>query len=202
MRRSLLVPLLPLAGVVAFYLGQPRRLAPDSPPAIPVGVSQAQAYFSPGGGCTAAIVAALDAARTRVRVQAYSFTSAPIAKALVAAARRGVKVEVILDDSQRSERYSSADYLVHAGVPTWIDARHAIAHNKVMVIDGDTVITGSFNFTKAAESKNAENLLVLRNVPALAAQYEANWAQHQAHAEPYQAKTSAAAAPGSETGGD
>jgi len=106
-------------------------------------------------------------------VQAYSFTSAPIAKALLNAHKRGVKVEVILDKSQRKEKYSSADFLAHSGINTLIDSAHTIAHNKIMIIDGETVITGSFNFTKAAEEKNAENLLVIRD-KALAEKYIKN----------------------------
>ena len=145
------------------------------------------AYFSPNGGCTEAIVEALGQARTTVKVQAYSFTSAPIAKALVDAHKRGVRVEVLLDKSQRTEKYSSADFLAHAGIPTRIDAQHRIAHNKVMVIDGAVVITGSFNFTKGAEHDNAENLLVIRS-QALAAQYTRNWEAHAAHAEPYEGR--------------
>ena len=116
--------------------------------------------FSPRGGCTEAVVQEIDAAKTSILVQAYSFTSAPIAKALVDAHKRGVHIEVILDKSQRTEKYSSADFVQHAGIPAYIDAEHAIAHNKVMVIDGQTVITGSFNFTSSAEDRNAENLLL------------------------------------------
>lgn len=59
-------------------------------------------------------------------------------------------------------------------MPVLIDAKHAIAHNKVIVIDGETVLTGSFNFTKAAQDKNAENLLILHD-RKLAAQYAENW---------------------------
>ena len=125
---------------------------------IPQGV---QVYFSPPGGPTGAVVNALDQATNTVLVQAYSFTSAPIAKALVEAHRRGVKVQVILDDSQRTEKYSEADFLKNNGIETLIDAQHAIAHNKIMIIDDYVVITGSFNFTKAAEDKNAENLLII-----------------------------------------
>ncbi len=117
-------------------------------------------------------------------MQAYSFTSAPIAKALVEAHRRGVKAQVILDKSQRTEKYSSADFLHNMGSAVRIDARHAIAHNKVMLIDGQTVITGSFNFTRAAEEKNAENLLVVRD-RALAEKYTENWRRHAEHAEEY-----------------
>lgn len=120
-------------------------------------------------------------------VQAYSFTSARIAEALVKAHRRGVKVQVLLDKSQRTEKYSSADFLANAGIMTKIDAAHAIAHNKVMIIDNEVVITGSFNFTKAAEESNAENLLVVRD-KELASQYVENWQLHNEHSEPYRAK--------------
>ena len=144
-------------------------------------------FFSPKGGCTEAVVSNLSRATNSIIVQAYSFTSAPIAKAVVDAHRRGIKVNVILDKSQRTEKYSSADFLLHAGVPTFIDAVHAIAHNKIMVIDGSTILTGSFNFTKAAEEHNAENLLVIHD-PALAAKYSANWQVHMQHAERYEGR--------------
>lgn len=81
-----------------------------------------------------------------------------------------MQVRVILDKSQRTEQYSFADFLANQSVPTKIDADHAISHDKVMVIDGDTVITGSFNVTKAAQEKHAENALVIRD-KALAAHY-------------------------------
>jgi phosphatidylserine/phosphatidylglycerophosphate/cardiolipin synthase-like enzyme len=143
-----------------------------------------QVFFSPRGGCTDAVVGVLDRATNSVLVQAYSFTSAPIARAIVDAQRRRVQVAVILDKSQRSEKYSSADFLRNSGVATFIDATHAIAHNKVMVIDSATVITGSFNFTKAAEENNAENLLII-NDPVLAAKYAANWKTHLSHSIKY-----------------
>jgi phosphatidylserine/phosphatidylglycerophosphate/cardiolipin synthase-like enzyme len=146
-----------------------------------------QVFFSPHGGCTEAIVKNLQSATNTVLVQAYSFTSAPIAKALVDAHKRGVNVTVILDKSQRTERYREADFLLHADIPTFIDAKHNIAHNKIMVIDGHTIITGSFNFTKAAENENAENLLVIDD-PKLAARYAANWKTHLSHSEKYAGK--------------
>ena len=139
-----------------------------------------QVYFSPNHGATQAVVDALDAAKATVRVQAYSFTSAPIAKALVEAHDRGVDIQVILDRKETGSKYSSADFVAHAGIVTFIDGQHAIAHNKVMIIDGQAVITGSFNFTTAAERQNAENLLVIHD-RALAARYSANWHDHAAH---------------------
>ena len=136
-------------------------------------------------GCQDAIVWEVGAAKTYVRVQAYSFTSAPIARALVDGSKRGVKVEVVMDKDRVTENYSEATFFDHQGVPVFSDGKHAIAHNKVMVIDGRAVLTGSFNFTKAAEESNAENLLVIRS-PEIAAKYEKNYEEHLAHSTKYE----------------
>ncbi|MEN6350371.1 MAG: phospholipase D family protein [Syntrophomonas sp.] len=144
----------------------------------------AQIYFSPKGGCTEAIVREISNAKSEIYVQAYSFTSVPIAKALLDAHKRGVKVEAILDKSQKKEKYTSATFLNNSGIPTYIDSKHAIAHNKIMIIDKEIVITGSFNFTKAAEEKNAENLLILKN-KELANKYLINWNKHGEHSDAY-----------------
>lgn len=175
---------------------------PTTAPVPPTGtVSQLpnggeiQCYFSPHGGCTEAVVREITSARKSISVQAYSFTSAAIAKALEAAHLRGVQVVVVLDKSQRTEQYSSADFLAHAGIETYVDAEHAIAHNKIMLIDGQTLITGSFNFTKQAETSNAENLLVIRQMPQLYAEYQQNFESHLRHSEPYVGRGTETSAP-------
>ena len=118
----------------------------------------------------------MNAATQQILVQAYSFTSAPIAKALVDVHKREVKVLAVLDKANETDKYSAATFLVNAGIQTLIDDKHAIAHNKVMVIDSTTVITGSFNFTKAAEERNAENLLVIKEAPELVQAYtQTSW---------------------------
>ena len=144
-----------------------------------------QVYYSPNGGCTDAIVKEIGKAKTEILVQAYSFTSTPIAKALVVAFKRGVKVEAILDKSQRSEKYTSASFLANSKIPTFIDDKHSIAHNKIMIIDKQIVITGSFNFTKAAEEHNAENLLIIPS-KELAKEYIENWKTHKNHSTLYE----------------
>jgi len=143
-----------------------------------------QVFFSPHGGCTEAVVKNLGRATTSILVQAYSFTSTPIAKALADAKKRGVDVQVILDKSNITGQYSSADFVAHANIPTYIDSKHAIAHNKIMIIDCKTVLTGSFNFTKAAETGNSENLLVIKD-EALAKVYTGNWQAHLEHSQAY-----------------
>lgn len=142
-------------------------------------------YFSPDGGTTAAIVNELNSAKSEILIQAYSFTSAPIAKALIEAKKRGIKTEVVLDKSQRSEKYSSADFVAHAGIPVYIDAKHKIAHNKIMIIDRNTLITGSFNFTKSAEESNAENLQIQKGNKPLVDRYIQNYEEHKGHSEGY-----------------
>ena len=115
--------------------------------------------FRPGEtSCESAIVTALDGARRTLLVQAYGFTDPQIIHAIGEAEKRGVVVRVILDKENRQPRYTGATYLRNAGIPVRIDDKVAIAHNKVMVIDGETVIGGSYNYTRSAEDKNAENV--------------------------------------------
>jgi phosphatidylserine/phosphatidylglycerophosphate/cardiolipin synthase-like enzyme len=153
---------------------------------------QIQALFSPRGGCTEALVREIGAARRSIWVQAYSFTSAPIAEALVKAQGRGVQIRAVLDKSNQTARYTGASFLQNARVPVLIDHKHAIAHNKIMIFDGQTVATGSFNFTKSAENSNAENLLIIKNAPSLVRQYQENFENHAAHSTPYERRESTA----------
>jgi phosphatidylserine/phosphatidylglycerophosphate/cardiolipin synthase-like enzyme len=141
-----------------------------------------QVYFSPNGACTQAVVDAIQNARQQILVQAYEMTAPRIKSALVAAHQRGVEVKAIFDPDALKEAGSMVGELATGGVPIFVDGFHkpGIAHNKVMVIDQAVVITGSFNFTKAAESRNAENLLVIHD-PALAAAYARNFPAHLAH---------------------
>jgi len=143
--------------------------------------------FDPPGGCIDSIVAELNRAQKTILVQAYTFSSKAISGALVDAHKRGVKVDVILDKSQKKDRYTEAITLLHAGIRTLIDPEHTIAHNKVMVIDDRVVITGSLNFTQTVEERNAENLLVIRDKET-AETYTKNWQAHEAHSEPFDAK--------------
>ncbi len=148
-----------------------------------------QVAFTPGDDATGLVVKTLGQARKQILVQAYSFTNRAIADALINARRRGMDVRV-LADRQQSEKQENSQIkrLAEQGIAVWIDADHAAAHNKVMVIDAGSnsacVITGSFNFTEAAQFRNAENLLVLSGNPNLAEAYAANWRRHRTHSLP------------------
>jgi phosphatidylserine/phosphatidylglycerophosphate/cardiolipin synthase-like enzyme len=87
---------------------------------------------------------------------------------------RGIDVEVVVDKSNVTARYTAATFLANQGVPVRVDYRYAIMHDKFIVVDGSTVEEGSFNYTAAAESRNAENVLVLHD-SAIAAKYGKEW---------------------------
>ena len=158
-------------------------LAPLAAAGRPVS-AEVSVCFTPGEDCAGQIAAAIDGARTEIRMQAYGLTSTVILTALRKALERGVKVDALLDQSNEGKRYGAARFLLLAGAGVWIDDTVAIAHNKVIVVDGDLVIGGSFNFTKAAQARNAENVTFIRS-PAIAARFAANWRARLAVSRPY-----------------
>lgn len=134
--------------------------------------------FSPNGGCTAATVRFIGEAKHSIRLAAYGLTSNPIGKALVEAKKRGVDVQAVLDrehNGKRDNANSIANFLAASGIPVRIDQAVRIQHNKVLVVDGQSVQNGSFNFTAAAQKSNAENIIIHRNFPELAKAFTDNW---------------------------
>jgi phosphatidylserine/phosphatidylglycerophosphate/cardiolipin synthase-like enzyme len=163
------------------------RKAPVTLPAT----GTVQTAFTPGDDAGKLITDAIDAAQHQVLVQAFSFTHRKIADALVAAKRRGVDVKVISDKNQIHRIPTSLIWKIAAeGVPVFADSDHDSAHNKVIVIDAGSpdaaLITGSFNFTHAAQYKNAENVLLIKGNAALTDIYRRNWQHHYEHSLPYQ----------------
>jgi phosphatidylserine/phosphatidylglycerophosphate/cardiolipin synthase-like enzyme len=155
-----------------------------------------QACFSPPlpGGCDplTEVVHAIDGARKTILLQMYTLTSRRIVNALIDAKRRGVDVRAIVDRGQlkgaRGEAYA-VRHLASDGIPVLVDTVPGLMHDKVMIVDGASVVTGSFNYTRSAEERNAENLLVIHD-PALAAQYTQNWYAGAARSLPFSASAS------------
>lgn len=146
--------------------------------------------FRPGPQrCVEQIGGAIGRARSTILIQAYGFTSVPIAKAVLEAQERGVQIRAVLDSSNRTDKYSAASFLAHAGIPVRIDNPPGIAHNKVIVIDGELVVTGSYNFTSAAEGRNAENVVFLRG-PCTARLFTENFEARWRRSTPYSRPTS------------
>ena len=152
-----------------------------------------EVLFTPGDNIEARIVEVIQAARQEILVHAFSFTNRKLADALIAAHQRGIRVEVT-SDREQTERTAGEKLsdVARSGVPVWFEqGKHPshLAHNKVMVIDANTpkptVLTGSYNWTVAAQRYNSENLLVLAGNRALAQQYRANWQQLREGAQRY-----------------
>lgn len=145
--------------------------------------------FTPGDDAAGLVSRAIATARDQVLVQAFSFTHREIAMALIHAHLRGVDVQVIVDPQQvELIEHNVTPLLLDHGVPVLADAEHGAAHNKILLVDpaGRTpaIVTGSFNFTHAAQYRNAENLLILRGNVDLTRAYLENWLRHRAHARP------------------
>ena len=139
-----------------------------------------EALFTPGDAIDVRLADLIDGAEHEVLVNAFSFTNRKIARALAAAQARGARVEIVADRGQTLGQAGSAVRdLARRGVPVWLDGNFAAAHNKVMIVDAATphaaLVTGSFNYTTAAQTRNAENVLIVRHDSALALQYRANF---------------------------
>lgn len=178
-----------LAGL-AFLLAQPAQAFDPRPAAAHAALGTVEALFSPHDDIEAAILRTLRAARHSIHVQAYLFTSRSLAAALIEAKARGVRVEVLADREQTARgENSQIPQLVEAGIPVALEVRYAAAHNKVILVDateaGGAVITGSYNFTWSARTRNAENVLILRHNPPVLRAYLGNWKRHRAEALPY-----------------
>ena len=150
-----------------------------------------QLAFSPEDDTGALVIQAIHDAKKQVLVQTFSFTHRKIAQALIEAKRRGIDVQMIADGEQihRMQR-GLVPEIAAGGIPTFVDRDHDSAHNKIMVIDAGlpqaTVITGSFNFTHAAQYRNAENLLIFRGNPQLTRAYFKNWQHHRSHSHVFE----------------
>ena len=131
--------------------------------------------FSPNGKSLQTVLHGITEAKKSILVAAYSFTSKPVSEALLEAHKRGVKVSVVADSKANSTQYTAVNFLANHGVPVRLNDKYAIMHHKFMVIDGISVQLGSFNYSASAVDKNAENVLLLKNVPDIASRYTDEW---------------------------
>ena len=144
---------------------------------LPAG--SATVRFSPDGGVLDGIVAAIEGARSAIRMQLYIFNSEPIAQALVRAKTRGVDVQGIMDGEQAALARSRVPLLAKAGVPLFLDSPEGgINHNKVFIIDGSLLVMGSYNMQDKSEKHSAENVLFIHS-PELAGLYLKNYEQRR-----------------------
>ena len=172
----------PVALLVAVIAGglAGRYTAPSATAAgqTQAGSPRLEVGFSPKGNAEQVVLSVIESASKTLRVSAYSFTSATVTKALVAAHKRGVDVQVVADDKNNAgSRYAKAAFgaLVAAGIPVRLNDAYAIHHDKFIIADQRTVETGSFNYSASAAERNSENALAIWNAPELARTYDAHW---------------------------
>ena len=136
-----------------------------------------QVGFSPEGSARKLVMEVIDGAQQRVQMLAYSFRSPDIARALVKAQGRGVEVRIVVDKKHNENKTSRSvmDFVSRQGVKVRTNERFNLHHDKVIIADGHTVETGSFNFAPSAEKANSENVVVLRGMPDVADQYLKHW---------------------------
>jgi phosphatidylserine/phosphatidylglycerophosphate/cardiolipin synthase-like enzyme len=146
-------------------------------PNVTINGSLVEAYFSPQDGTLEHLLTAINASRESISFLAYSFTSDELAQALIERSQAGVKVVGVFDEDQyRSNAGTEYDRLKSAGLDVRLDGNPRLMHHKVMIIDGQVVITGSYNFSNNAEYNNDENTLIIHNQD-LAGRYLAEFQQ-------------------------
>ncbi len=135
------------------------------------GVKWIEVHFSPEDGCAEKVVREIARANEYVHIAMYYFSRQDIAQAVVEARNRGVEVKVFLDKSQYKRKWSKSRFLINEGVPVRFHTHYGLMHNKFCVIDGERVLTGSFNWTKAGNARNDENFLIISD-PEIARVFE------------------------------
>lgn len=142
-----------------------------SPLSASTSIQDVEVGFSPGRTAKEIVLTAIEEAKTSIDIAAYSFTSKQIALALVDAQQRGVNVRVVADKKSNGGKYTAVTYLANHHVPVRLNDKYAIMHNKFIIVDSHSIEMGSFNYTKSAAFRNAENVIYLRNRPDIAEKY-------------------------------
>lgn len=163
MKKLLLIPLILIVGLVAFAQTQNTYKA------------EVSVYFSPNGRCQDAIIKQIDSAKSSIYVAMYYFTSHDLAEVLVKAKKKGVTIKVVLDKGQEGYKYAEGEFLIDNNIPVSYAPSSGLMHHKFAVIDKSIIITGSFNWTPSAETRNNENLLIIQS-PDIAKRYIKVWA--------------------------
>ena len=164
--------------------------AQAGPAAAASTTARVEVAFTPGDDVSGLIVRRIRQARSRIQIQAYLFTDRAIANALLAARKRAIEVEIIGDAAQhRAGGLPFLAALDRAGARVYLNGTLAASHNKIVIVDGDRdtarVLTGSYNFTRAAQSKNAENVVMISGNRAVTDRFVDNFDHHRSQSTPW-----------------
>jgi phosphatidylserine/phosphatidylglycerophosphate/cardiolipin synthase-like enzyme len=144
---------------------------PDVPrPAVEVEGTQIEVLFSPDMRTGDHIVALLQNAEESIHVMAFNLTLDAIADTILRRADEGIEVQGLFDADQSQNQGSDVTRFGESGIDVMLDGNPRKMHHKVIIIDESIVITGSYNFSRNAEEKNDENVLIIYS-PRLAREY-------------------------------
>ena len=156
-------------------------------PSLVFAAPSVEVGFSPEGSAQQLVINVINSAQRSIRMMAYSFTSPEVMKALLSAKKRGVDIQIVVDERGNRSKSSLAamNLVANAGIALRTDDRYKIQHDKVIIVDGVTTETGSFNFTRSAARNNSENAVVIHDDPALATTFTQHWQSRWEQGTPY-----------------
>lgn len=143
--------------------------------------------FSPEGSARTLVLQVIQQAHRSIKMIGYAFQAPDITAALEHAAARGVKVQIVVDEKRNLNKKSQHALAAAAGhgVEVRTDAHYHLQHDKTLVVDDDTVETGSFNYAPSAETQNSENVVVIRHAPDIVTKYLAHWQSRWDYGVPF-----------------
>ncbi|HQR08485.1 MAG TPA: phospholipase D-like domain-containing protein [Gemmatales bacterium] len=131
-------------------------------------------YFSTHDRPANYVMDVLGNTKKSIHFMAFSFTHDGIGQIMLDKAKAGLDVQGVFEKSQSTGSHSEYTRMHDAKLPVYLDGNSRNMHHKVIIIDGEIVVCGSFNFSKSANESNDENLLIIYN-RAVAAQFEAEY---------------------------
>ncbi len=139
----------------------PQRKPGGTTPKLTIGGATVENYFAPEDGVAEKIIARLGKAQKTIDFMAFSFTDDAIGKTVRDRAMANVRVRGVFETTGSATKYSEYGAMKAANLDVWQDGNPYLMHHKVFIVDGQTVILGSFNFSQNAENENDENLLIV-----------------------------------------
>lgn len=176
-----------------------RQFGPKSPrntphPVVKIGDVEIETLFAAEDEVNARLADLVSRAEKSVKFLAFSFTDDTLGDAMIAKAAEGKIVEGVFEKIGGTTKYSEYGKMKVAGLDVHLDGNPTFMHEKVILIDDSTVVTGSFNFSSGADGDNDENLLIIRNAPELVKKYLADYERVKAAALEAEAEKAAKAA--------
>ena len=127
-------------------------------------------YFAPENDTISPLLREIQSAEQSIYFMAFSFTHDILGDAMRKRFKTGVPVRGVFE-ARQVDKHSEYDAMMAAGMPVVRDKTSNMMHHKVIVIDEETVITGSYNFSRNAERNNSENLLIIKGNRDIARAY-------------------------------